>query len=93
MENITIHCFNYFSSSFHVPLSKVSPRQGQYGGIIFGILIYMIYVNLLGAAKVWFEQGDTPEIIGLWWVHLVWFFFSGIAILSNYNFFQRLKNI
>ena len=53
--------------------------------------VYMIYVNLLGAAKVWFEQGDTPEIIGLWWVHLVWFFFSGIAILSNYNFFQRLK--
>ena len=74
-----------------IPLSKVSPRQGQYGGIIFGILIYMIYVNLLGAAKIWFEQGDTPEIIGLWWVHLIWLFFASMAILSNYNFFQRVR--
>lgn len=74
-----------------IPLSKVSPRQGQYGGIIFGILIYMIYVNLLGAAKIWFEQGDTPEIIGLWWVHLIWLFFASIAILSNYNFFQKVR--
>ena len=74
-----------------IPLSKVSPKQGQYGGIIFGVLIYMIYVNLLGAAKIWFEQGDTPEIIGLWWVHLIWLFFASIAILSNYNFFQRVR--
>ncbi|MBT4950888.1 MAG: LPS export ABC transporter permease LptF [Pelagibacteraceae bacterium] len=74
-----------------IPLSKVSPRQGQYGGIIFGVLIYMIYVNLLGAAKVWFEQGDTPPILGLWWVHLIWLLFASIAILSSYNFFQRLS--
>ena len=74
-----------------IPLSKVSPRQGQYGGIIFGVLIYMIYVNLLGAAKVWFEQGDTPPILGLWWVHLIWLLSASIAILSSYNFFQRLS--
>jgi lipopolysaccharide export system permease protein len=74
-----------------IPLSKVSPRQGQYGGIIFGVLIYMIYVNLLGAAKIWFEQGDTPELLGLWWVHLIWLFFASIAILNNYNFFQRIR--
>ena len=52
-----------------VPISKTSPRDGQYGGIVIGVLIYLIYVNLLGAAKVWFEQGDSPIELGIWWVH------------------------
>ena len=52
-----------------VPLSKSSPREGQYGGLVIGVLIYLVYVNLLGAAKVWFEQGDSPLELGIWWVH------------------------
>jgi len=74
-----------------VPLSRASPRQGQYGGLVLGILIYMIYVNLLGAARVWFEQGDSPEIYGIWWVHCVAFGFTFLMILSSYNFFSQLK--
>ena len=33
-------------------------------GLVIGVLIYLVYVNLLGAAKVWFEQGDTPIELG-----------------------------
>ena len=32
------------------------------------ILLFVVYYNLLGAAKVWVEQGDVPASIGLWWV-------------------------
>ncbi len=74
-----------------IPLSRSSPRQGQYGGLILGILVYIIYVNLLGAARVWFEQGDSPEIYGIWWVHAVALAFTSLMILSSYNFFSRLK--
>ena len=74
-----------------IPLSRASPRQGQYGGLVLGILIYMIYVNLLGAARVWFEQGDSPEIYGIWWVHFVALAFTSLMILSSYNFFSQLK--
>jgi len=74
-----------------VPLSRASPRQGQYGGLVLGILIYMIYVNLLGAARVWFEQGVSPEIFGIWWVHFFALVFTSLMILSNYNFFSRLR--
>ena len=74
-----------------IPLSRSSPRQGQYGGLVLGILIYMIYVNLLGAARVWFEQGDSPEIYGIWWVHAIALAFTFLMILSSYNFFSRLK--
>jgi lipopolysaccharide export system permease protein len=32
------------------------------------ILLFVVYYNLLGAAKVWVEQEDVPASIGLWWV-------------------------
>ena len=76
-----------------VRLSKASPRQGQYGGLVLGVLVYLIYVNLLGAARVWFEQGDSPQVIGLWWVHSLGFIFTLLMILNSYNFFSRLTTM
>ena len=73
-----------------IPLSKSSPRDSRYTGLILGILIYMIYVNCLGAARVWLEQGVTPEIYGLWWIHLI-ALMVGIVMLSiNYRVFERV---
>ncbi|WP_062153534.1 LPS export ABC transporter permease LptF [Beggiatoa leptomitoformis] len=58
-------------SALAVPLSRTTPRQGQYSKIFFGILIVLIYSNLLSIAKKWVERGDTPTFIGIWWVHLL----------------------
>ncbi len=52
-----------------VPLSRSSPRQGRYSGLFIGVLVYVIYVNLLAASKVWLERGEIPVFAGLWWVH------------------------
>lgn len=57
-----------------VPLSHTTPRQGQYAKILSGVLIYLIYNNLLNVAKKWVERGDVPPIIGVWWVHLILLF-------------------
>jgi len=73
-----------------IPLSKSSPRDSRYTGLILGILIYMIYANFLGAARVWFEQGVTPQIYGLWWVHLVALIFGIFMLLINYRYFHRV---
>ncbi|MDM8565568.1 LPS export ABC transporter permease LptF [Candidatus Halobeggiatoa sp. HSG11] len=54
-----------------VPLSHTTPRQGQYSKIVSGILIYLIYNNLLNVAKKWVERGDVSPIIGVWWVHII----------------------
>ena len=51
-----------------VPLSKSSPRQGRYIRLVMAILLFVVYYNLLGAAKFWVEKGDVPATIGLWWV-------------------------
>jgi lipopolysaccharide export LptBFGC system permease protein LptF len=50
----------------------------------------MIYANCLGAAKVWFEQGVTPEIYGLWWVHVTALMLGIFMLLINYRVFQRM---
>ncbi|MDH3559389.1 MAG: LPS export ABC transporter permease LptF [Gammaproteobacteria bacterium] len=54
-----------------VPLSRMSPRKGRFGGLAMAFLVFVVYYNLLGTAKVWVEQGAIPTSIGLWWVHLL----------------------
>ncbi|NNC55297.1 MAG: LPS export ABC transporter permease LptF [Pseudomonadales bacterium] len=52
-----------------LPLSRTSPRQGRYGKLAVAVLVYIVYANLLGAARVWLERGLLPPALGLWWVH------------------------
>jgi len=71
-----------------VPLSRTTPRQGHYAKILSGILIYLIYNNLLNVAKKWVERGDVVPIIGVWWVHIILLLI--ILFLFNLSFFQSL---
>lgn len=52
-----------------VPLSAVDPRQGRFGKIMPGLLLYIGYFLLLLAARRGMEDGKIPTYIGLWWVH------------------------
>jgi lipopolysaccharide export system permease protein len=52
-----------------VPLSKTQPRAGRYGRLAVGLLVFIIYLNMLSAAKAWIEQGSVSPLLGLWWVH------------------------
>jgi lipopolysaccharide export system permease protein len=54
-----------------VPLSRLRPRQGRYARVGFAIVVFFVYSNLLSAAKVWLEKGELPQVIGVWWVHLL----------------------
>jgi lipopolysaccharide export system permease protein len=31
--------------------------------------VFIIYLNMLSAAKAWIEQGAVSPMVGLWWVH------------------------
>ena len=52
-----------------VPLGRSSPREGKYARFGTGLLIYIIYANMLQIARVWIERGTVPDWLGLWWVH------------------------
>jgi lipopolysaccharide export system permease protein len=54
-----------------LPLSKSSPRGGRYSKLAFGIMLYLIYSNLLGIGKAWISKDIVPYWIGTSWVHVL----------------------
>jgi lipopolysaccharide export system permease protein len=52
-----------------VPLARLRPRQGRYARVIYVVVLYFIYANLLTAGQVWITRRVTPAWLGLWWVH------------------------
>ncbi len=65
-----------------VPLSRTRPREGRYGRIVVGVLLYVVYSNVLGLARLGIERGELPPWLGLWVVHLV-FVCAGILLLAH----------
>ena len=52
-----------------VPLSRSSPREGRYARLGIGLLIYIVYANMMSIAGVWVQRGVISEWLGMWWVH------------------------
>jgi len=50
-------------------LGRLRPRQGRYARVWAAVLLFAVYGNLVTAARIWFEHGTTPPLLGLWWVH------------------------
>jgi lipopolysaccharide export system permease protein len=74
-----------------VPLSRSQPRQGRYGRLAVGLLVFIIYFNLLSAGKTWIEKGSVPVAAGLWWVHALMLMFAcGLLAVQN-GWHRRLR--
>jgi len=71
-----------------VPLSRTQPREGRYGRLAIGLLVFIIYLNMLSAAKAWIEQGKVSPLLGMWWVHCAALAF-GLAMLAVQNGLHR----
>jgi lipopolysaccharide export system permease protein len=71
-----------------VPLSRTQPRAGRYGRIAIGLLVFIIYLNMLSAAKAWIEQGTISPTLGLWWVHAAVFLLA-MGLLAYQSMFHR----
>lgn len=54
-----------------VVLNRFSFGDNRYVSLIIGILIYLIYSNLLSISKTLVARGSLAPWIGLWWVHVL----------------------
>ncbi|SHH33710.1 lipopolysaccharide export system permease protein [Hydrocarboniphaga daqingensis] len=72
-----------------VPLSHVGPRQGRYGKVVLGMVVYLFYSNLLGIGQNWIGKGKIPEAVGLWWVHAIVLGAALYLIGARLNWWQR----
>lgn len=71
-----------------LPLSHSAPRQGRFTRLAVGILVYVIYANLLTIGRSWLGAGTTPTWLGLWWVHALT---AGIALAMIAQQHGRLR--
>jgi lipopolysaccharide export system permease protein len=65
-----------------VPLSRTRPRQGRYGTLAAAVLCYIVYSNVLAAARSAVAEGQIGAFPGLWWVHL-------LAIVIGFSWYGR----
>ncbi|AKR42312.1 LPS export ABC transporter permease LptF [Methylophilus sp. TWE2] len=66
-----------------IPLSFVDPRAGRSLNIMFAILIFIIYNNMLSIFQAWITQGKISIVVGLWPVHL------SFILLGWYLYYRR----
>lgn len=66
-----------------LPLSHINPRQGRYAHILPGILIYILYLNLLLLGRNWIERDIIHPDIGLWWAHGLMLIAAGVIWINQ----------
>ena len=74
---------------FAIPLSFVNPRSGRSWNLIFAVLIYALYNNLLSVFQAYTAQGKIPGWLGLWPVHLVMIAMVGFLFYRQLYGFGR----
>lgn len=63
-----------------VPLSKTNPRQGRYIKMIPAILLYIIYLVSLNAARGIAEDGKLSVWLAIWGVHGVFLLIAAVLL-------------
>ncbi len=53
-----------------LPLSKSSPRQPRYAGLLIAFLAWAVYYNLMTIGRSLLSQGKLSFVVGFWWVHI-----------------------
>lgn len=68
-----------------IPLSFVNPRAGRGNNLIFAILTFLLYSNLINVSQAWVAQGKLPFLYGLWGVHVL------MLLLLVLLFYRRIS--
>ena len=67
------------------PLSYTTPRQGRFGKLAIGILLYAVYANLNMTGRSMIEEGSIPNWLGLWWTHIIFILLSLWLVRRQYS--------
>ena len=67
-----------------IPLSFVNPRSGRSWNLLFAVLTYALYNQLLSIFQAWTAQGKIPGWLGLWPVHGV------MLLILAFLFYRQL---
>ena len=79
--SLPILAFNFVMIA--IPLAYVNPRLGRYTPLVFAVLIYLTYSNLVNLTQSWVRNGSLPFWLAWWPIHLT--VFLGALLLFRYR--------
>jgi len=68
-----------------IPLAFVNPRASRSTNLVFALLTYMVYSNLISVSQAWVSQSKIPFHIGWWAVHVA------MLVLLLALFYRRMR--
>ena len=68
-----------------IPLAYVNPRASRSANLVFALLTYMVYSNLISVSQAWVSQGKISFHIGWWAVHVT------MLLLLLALFYRRMR--
>ncbi len=71
-----------------VPLSRTKARQGRYNKLLPAILVYIVYLICLNAARGAMDGGQSPLPGLLWWIHGAFFMFAMLLYAAPFWIFS-----
>lgn len=66
-----------------IPLAYVNPRLGRYTPLVFAVLIYLTYSNVINLSQAWVRSGSIPFALAWWPFHLI--ALLGAVLLFRYR--------
>lgn len=76
------------------PLSKVNPRQGRFARLLPAIILFMAYITLLISLRGMLSKGTISPMIGMWWVHGVYFLIGlGLMFIPEWNRQRKIRRL
>lgn len=72
----------FILAAIALSLSYTDPRRGRYVNLFISVMVFFLYSNMVGIGKTLLREGRVPEVVGLWWVHLL---FAAIAVYFLYR--------
>ncbi len=64
-----------------LPLARTSPREGRFAHLLPALVLYVLYLISLNAARGAIEDGDLAPLPGLWGIHLLFLALAGGLLL------------
>jgi lipopolysaccharide export system permease protein len=80
----------FMLSALALILVPTRPLNNRFALLVPGMIIYMIYGELLFISRAWLQQQVMAHWLGLWWVHVLLLVALVLAAVCRWGAFSRL---
>jgi len=76
-----------------IPLARSMPRRGITARTLVAVLLYAVFLNVLGISQNLMKDEITPQWIGMWWVPALMTLVAGLLSIPQTKWGRRLGRL